>query len=89
MVHVVLPHSIIIQLYTINTYASPVCDIMFHLIIPVPARIVFKTKPCIRSSSESTLLLPVLLALPLSLLDSCVSRKATGVCSGLWPSGHL
>ena len=25
-VHVVLPHSIIIQLYTINTYASPVCN---------------------------------------------------------------
>ena len=26
MVHVVLPHSIIIQLYTINTYAISVCD---------------------------------------------------------------
>ena len=26
MVHVVLPHSIIIQLYTINTYAISVCN---------------------------------------------------------------
>ena len=26
MVHVVLPHSIIIQLYTINTYAISMCD---------------------------------------------------------------
>ena len=28
MVHVVLPHSIIIQLYTINTYAISVCNNM-------------------------------------------------------------
>ena len=31
MVHVVLPHSIIIQLYTTNTYAISVCDTAFTM----------------------------------------------------------
>ena len=47
----------------------------FHLIIPVPTRIVFKTKPCIHSSSESTLLFSALLAVIIMVVlhDYCLT----------------
>ena len=64
----------------------------FHLIISVPARIVFKSKPCICSSSESILLLSVPFCPSCSppqskFASTCVICKATGVYSGLQPSG--